>query len=82
MAGRGKDEGDRGSNAGSNDGAGRLTPATGATGKLPLLGEDFFLSIAGLCGQVPAWRWNAVEMEISVGGWGRRKNGFRLERNT
>lgn len=36
LAGRGKDEGDSGSNAGSSDGAGRLTPATGATGSVPL----------------------------------------------
>lgn len=41
LAGRGRHgEDENGSNAGSNEGAGRFTPATGDTGNRILLGEE------------------------------------------
>lgn len=78
LAGRGNDEGDSGSNAGSSDGAGRLTPATGATGSLPLPGEEFFLSIVGLYGQVPAWREGRGSSE-DLGWWVGRVERMALD---
>lgn len=46
LAGRGRVGEEKGSNAGSKEGAGRLTPATGGTEDLWLLGEESRLGVS------------------------------------
>ena len=78
LAGRGKVGEEKGSKAGSKEGAGRLTPATGGTEDLWLLGEESRLGISsailvqvldeGVLGMVEK-REGRVEVVIISGGY-------------